>query len=242
MDVLAEVVRAVTPNISTSIGIRQELICEERYYCQSLGGRFGEVLDAGEITFAYDSERGYFVIRYFDHVLSNRGECILSRRLRSRRNLILLRAGGSNFTLCCERQHYRLAWWRTANDEINWRRFFDINDLAAIRVEDDEVFETDSRHTFSPLRRGLDRRLSRRSYRRPGAAGDILPAGCANGCRELERVRPAGAPRVAPISSWKKFWRATKAFRSDGMSTARRATISWTRRAHCYTTNAASDR
>src|SRR5262249_30307704 len=40
-----------------------------------------------------------------------------------------------------ERQHYRLAWWRTANDEINWRRFFDINELAALRVEDDEVFE-----------------------------------------------------------------------------------------------------
>jgi (1->4)-alpha-D-glucan 1-alpha-D-glucosylmutase len=32
-------------------------------------------------------------------------------------------------------------WWRSANDEINWRRFFDINELAAIRVEDDEVFE-----------------------------------------------------------------------------------------------------
>ena len=32
-------------------------------------------------------------------------------------------------------------WWRSANDEINWRRFFDINELAAIRVEDDDVFE-----------------------------------------------------------------------------------------------------
>ena len=40
-----------------------------------------------------------------------------------------------------ERQHYRLAWWRLANDEINWRRFFDINELAALRVEDEEVFE-----------------------------------------------------------------------------------------------------
>ena len=31
-----------------------------------------------------------------------------------------------------ERQHYRLAWWRAAADEINWRRFFDINTLAGI--------------------------------------------------------------------------------------------------------------
>lgn len=37
-------------------------------------------------------------------------------------------------------QHYRLAYWRVASDEINYRRFFDINDLAAIRVEDPEVF------------------------------------------------------------------------------------------------------
>ncbi len=37
-------------------------------------------------------------------------------------------------------QVYRLCYWRVAADEINYRRFFDINDLAAIRVEDDAVF------------------------------------------------------------------------------------------------------
>ena len=40
-----------------------------------------------------------------------------------------------------ERQFYRLAWWRAAADEINWRRFFDICSLAAIRTERAEVFE-----------------------------------------------------------------------------------------------------
>jgi (1->4)-alpha-D-glucan 1-alpha-D-glucosylmutase len=39
-----------------------------------------------------------------------------------------------------EQQVYRLAHWRTAADEINYRRFFDINDLAGLRVEDDRVF------------------------------------------------------------------------------------------------------
>ncbi len=38
-------------------------------------------------------------------------------------------------------QAYRLAYWRVAADEINYRRFFDINDLAAVRMERDEVFE-----------------------------------------------------------------------------------------------------
>ena len=39
-----------------------------------------------------------------------------------------------------ERQAYRLAYWRVAADEINYRRFFDVNDLAAVRVEDPRVF------------------------------------------------------------------------------------------------------
>lgn len=37
-------------------------------------------------------------------------------------------------------QCYRLSFWKVAADEINYRRFFDINQLAAIRVEDPEVF------------------------------------------------------------------------------------------------------
>ena len=39
-----------------------------------------------------------------------------------------------------ERQNYRLAWWRTAGRELGYRRFFDIHDLAGLRVEEDEVF------------------------------------------------------------------------------------------------------
>ena len=39
-----------------------------------------------------------------------------------------------------ERQHYRLASWRVAAGEINYRRFFDINGLAGLRVEDPHTF------------------------------------------------------------------------------------------------------
>src|SRR5207253_7319118 len=38
-------------------------------------------------------------------------------------------------------QVYRLAHWRVSSEEINYRRFFDINSLAAVRMEDPEVFE-----------------------------------------------------------------------------------------------------
>ncbi|HET7307155.1 MAG TPA: malto-oligosyltrehalose synthase [Gammaproteobacteria bacterium] len=40
-----------------------------------------------------------------------------------------------------ERQAYRLAYWRVAADEINYRRFFDINDLAGIRIENPTLFD-----------------------------------------------------------------------------------------------------
>ncbi len=39
-----------------------------------------------------------------------------------------------------DEQAYRLSHWQVAADEVNYRRFFDINELAAIRVEDSEVF------------------------------------------------------------------------------------------------------
>jgi (1->4)-alpha-D-glucan 1-alpha-D-glucosylmutase len=45
-----------------------------------------------------------------------------------------------------EAQAYRLTYWRVASDEINYRRFFDINDLAALRMEDEQVFE--ATHAF----------------------------------------------------------------------------------------------
>src|SRR5207253_5294717 len=39
-----------------------------------------------------------------------------------------------------ERQHYRLAHWQLTASEINYRRFFDINGLAGLRVEDIDTF------------------------------------------------------------------------------------------------------
>src|SRR6185295_4722459 len=40
-----------------------------------------------------------------------------------------------------ERQHYKLGHWRLASSDINYRRFFDINTLAGLRVEDAGTFE-----------------------------------------------------------------------------------------------------
>jgi (1->4)-alpha-D-glucan 1-alpha-D-glucosylmutase len=64
------------------------------------------------------------VLRYVDHVLP-------------------VRPGTEGLPLpgLLDAQHYRLADWHLAATELNWRRFFDISSLIAVRVEDPAVFE-----------------------------------------------------------------------------------------------------
>ncbi|MEC3909194.1 malto-oligosyltrehalose synthase [Sphingobium sp. CR2-8] len=52
-------------------------------------------------------------------------------------------------------QHYRLVHWRTANDSLNWRRFFSINDLAGLRIEDPKVFDATHSLYFDLFRERL---------------------------------------------------------------------------------------
>ena len=51
-------------------------------------------------------------------------------------------------------QAYRLAYWKIGYEEINYRRFFDINELVGLRIELPEVFENRSRKTFELVRSG----------------------------------------------------------------------------------------
>lgn len=43
--------------------------------------------------------------------------------------------------LCVAQQYYRLAYWKVAAEELNFRRFFDVDTLVAVRVEDPDVFD-----------------------------------------------------------------------------------------------------
>jgi (1->4)-alpha-D-glucan 1-alpha-D-glucosylmutase len=54
-----------------------------------------------------------------------------------------------------EEQAYRLSFWHVAADEINYRRFFDVNELAAIRVEEPAVFEAVHSLTLGLIRQGI---------------------------------------------------------------------------------------
>ncbi|MGQ0608715.1 MAG: alpha-amylase family glycosyl hydrolase, partial [Chloroflexota bacterium] len=53
------------------------------------------------------------------------------------------------------RQHYRLIPWRASRDRLNYRRFFDINDLIGMRVEDRDVFAATHRLILRWVRDGL---------------------------------------------------------------------------------------
>jgi (1->4)-alpha-D-glucan 1-alpha-D-glucosylmutase len=106
-----------------------------------LGRPYGDALQAGEITLRRDAA-GVPIIGYFDHAFPLADASIETIGSKSQDSFDgATGAGREQLHHLLERQNYRLAWWRSGNDQINWRRFFEINDLAAVRVEDDEVFE-----------------------------------------------------------------------------------------------------
>ena len=65
------------------------------------------------------------------------------------------RAGGR--LRCSPAEAYRLASWKVASEEINYRRFFDINELAAIRMEEEAVFQESHLLLLQLVRQGIVR-------------------------------------------------------------------------------------
>ncbi|WP_063764745.1 malto-oligosyltrehalose synthase [Streptomyces sp. NRRL F-5053] len=77
--------------------------------------------------------------------------------LRYGTRVLPLREGTAHLPMdrLCEAQHYRLAWWRLARTELNYRRFFTISDLIAVRVEDPDVFAATHHKLLQLLREGV---------------------------------------------------------------------------------------
>lgn len=101
-----------------------------------LGDRMRDAVDAGDLALIWDERLGKYAFAYADHrfPLRNADYAEVERDLAAANAPDRLRA-------LLERQNFRLAFWRDAAERINWRRFFDINELAALRIEDDGVFE-----------------------------------------------------------------------------------------------------
>jgi (1->4)-alpha-D-glucan 1-alpha-D-glucosylmutase len=88
-----------------------------------LGAPLDEVLAAGEISVG--EHEGEPVVQYYDHVFPL--------------------APGTDVRMplgdLLDAQHYRLASWTVGDSELNYRRFFDVTSLIAVRVEEPEVFD-----------------------------------------------------------------------------------------------------
>ena len=92
-------------------------------------------------------------------------------------------------------QHYRLAFWRRGPAEINYRRFFDVNELAALRQEDPEVFAETHELILSFVGEGIIDGL-----RVDHVDGLLDPLGYLERLREeVERRAPARDGAVFPI-------------------------------------------
>ncbi|CAB3920219.1 malto-oligosyltrehalose synthase [Achromobacter ruhlandii] len=103
---------------------------------------YGVCLDAGMIVLTHDPQHGYAIdvggqrypVAEPPPPAQNPAHTCAAHAADSA-------AGRRRLHQLLERQHYRLAWWRAAPDQINWRRFFEIHELVGVRVEDDLVFD-----------------------------------------------------------------------------------------------------
>lgn len=96
-----------------------------------LGGTYGDTLQNNELRVIASEEPS---LQYYETNLP-----LQMREKKVPENVLKLHQ-------LLESQHYRLSYWRTALHEINYRRFFDVNSLVGLRVEDPVVF--DAVHEF----------------------------------------------------------------------------------------------
>ncbi|ONG54998.1 malto-oligosyltrehalose synthase [Pseudoroseomonas deserti] len=177
-----------------------------------LGRSYGEALAEGELTLVAEGPTGLSVA-YFDNrfpIRQGDADNILGERGGLEAHDPKSLTGTARLHGLLERQHYRLAWWRTASDEINWRRFFDVTGLAGLRAEDPKVFDASHAFLLRLYAEGLVDGL-----RIDHVDGLADPAGY---CRKLRRRmaavahrRPAGAPAGEPYVVVEKILAAGEA-------------------------------
>ena len=143
-----------------------------------LGDHYGDVLNRGELKLQFDKHEGSFSVAYHSHYFricprdynniyapigvindydeGQRRKRELAQDLTShgpiQQKVDEINADKQKLHALLDRQNYRLAFWRTAASDINYRRFFDINDLAGMRTEEPDLFDIMHRLIFSLVR------------------------------------------------------------------------------------------
>jgi (1->4)-alpha-D-glucan 1-alpha-D-glucosylmutase len=128
-----------------------------------VGGEWTEQLDAlsvtqywhdlsgGEICSAAEELKGKLASL---HEKEPEFRSALAYELRSLNGDATDAASFDKLDLLLEAQPYRLAYWRMAAEEINYRRFFDVTDLVGVRIESQEVFDQRHERLFELIEEG----------------------------------------------------------------------------------------
>ena len=132
-----------------------------------LGDRYARVLERGELKLGFAG--GRFHIAYFDKQfpISPESNERLFKEMGKARSATAAQPVLKQYDVLQSKdavhrmhgllktQHYRLAYWKVGPEQLNYRRFFDITDLIAMRVETPEVFEETHAYLFRLLERGI---------------------------------------------------------------------------------------
>ena len=132
-------------------------------------------------------------------------------------------------------QYWRAAHFRVAADDINYRRFFNINDLAGIRMELPEVFDHAHRLVFRLSEKRRPRRSAHRPYRRAARSQGLSEQAAREGAgptsiswsrrssRRTNRCARTGRSRAPPATtsptSFSRCWSIRPARRASAAST-----------------------
>jgi (1->4)-alpha-D-glucan 1-alpha-D-glucosylmutase len=124
---------------------------------------YGEVLHRGDLKLGF--EAGSLYLGYFDRKLPlepRSAKAVMAslappidRSLDEFNGTPGVPASFDRLHELLEKQHYRLAHWKTAFDEINYRRFFDINGLGSLRIEEPRVFTATHELILALIARGF---------------------------------------------------------------------------------------
>ncbi len=113
-----------------------------------LGDHYGRVLKAGELKL--ELHDGEAIVRYFDNIFPFAGASGFSAE-----ELQRISQNQEDLHSLLENQHYRLSYWRAAQRDLGYRRFFDINTLVGLRMEDPRVFAATHHLVIEWLREGI---------------------------------------------------------------------------------------
>ncbi|HUS64935.1 MAG TPA: malto-oligosyltrehalose synthase [Kofleriaceae bacterium] len=132
----------------------------------TLGDTPEKVAARGELSLSFEEKTGSFRVRYFDKsfpvdprtekLILGAGAAKTPAAIRAAIAAYAGPAAAPRWRTLLGRQPYRLTYWKTGNSRVNYRRFFTINELAALRQEDPAVFEATHRKTLDLVRIGRE--------------------------------------------------------------------------------------